>query len=223
MRRFAISDIHGCAKTFRHLVENVLQLKPTDQLFLLGDYIDRGPDSKGVIDFILELKHSGYPVRTLSGNHEAMMLDALEDAEALLHWRGNGGKQTLASFGVTALQDISSSYWVFLQNLEYYIALDDYILVHAGLNFRAPNPFADTDSMLWIRNFPVDYDILGERKMVHGHTPTPAVEIAQNIKNKAQIINIDGGCVYLKRMTGLGFLTALNLDTLEFYTVRNLE
>ena len=221
--RYAISDIHGCAKTFRHLVEEVLQLKPTDQLFLLGDYIDRGPDSKGVIHFILKLKFSGYQIRTLMGNHEAMMLDALEDTESLLHWRLNGGNQTLASFGVTTLQDIAPSYWLFLQNLEYYITLDDYILVHAGLNFNAPNPFADIDSMLWIRNFTVDNELLGKRKLVHGHTPTPAVDIAQNIKSKPQVINIDGGCVYLKRMPGLGFLTALNLDTLEFHTVRNQD
>jgi len=219
--RYAISDIHGCAKTFRHLVKEVLQLKPADELFLLGDYIDRGPDSKGVIDFILELKRDGYKVRTLSGNHEAMMLDALEDEQFLLHWEMNGGRQTLVSFGVAALQDIPQSYWVFLQHLEYYIKLDDYLLVHAGFNFRAENPFADIDSMLWIRDFPVDQAHLGQRKIVHGHTPTPVQKIAQNIDNNAQVINIDGGCVYKGRMPGLGYLTALNLDTLKFYSVFN--
>ena len=221
--RYAISDIHGCAKTFRHLVKEVLQLKPDDELFLLGDYIDRGPDSKGVIDFILELKRHGYKVRTLSGNHEAMMIDALEDEEYLAHWNFNGGRQTLASFGVKAIRDIPESYWLFLQHLEYYIALDDYFLVHAGFNFRAEDPFADINSMLWIRDFPVDEALLGERKIVHGHTPTSIFKIAQNIDNSPLVINIDGGCVYTNRMVGLGYLAGLNLDTLEYNFVPNLD
>ncbi|PIQ21920.1 MAG: serine/threonine protein phosphatase, partial [Cytophagales bacterium CG18_big_fil_WC_8_21_14_2_50_42_9] len=148
--RYTISDIHGCANTFRHLVNEVIQLKPTDELFLLGDYIDRGPDSKGVIDFIQELQKSGIQVRTLSGNHEAMMLDALEDPEYFNHWMLNGGKQTLASFGVKSIREIPQSYWLFLRQLEYYIELEDYLLVHAGFNFKAEDPFTDTHSMLWI-------------------------------------------------------------------------
>jgi len=221
--RYAISDIHGCAKTFQHLVKEVLQLKPADELFLLGDYIDRGPDSKGVIDFILELKRAGFKVRALSGNHEAMMLEALEDTESLRHWNLNGGRQTLASFGLTAIRDIPQSYWAFLLNLEYYIELEDYLLVHAGFNFKAEDPFTDTDSMLWIRNFPVDQAVLGNRRIVHGHTPTPVQKIAQSIADKAQVINIDGGCVYTDRMPGLGFLTAINLDTFAFYSVPNQD
>ena len=221
--RYAISDIHGCAKTFRHLVTEVLQLKPTDELFLLGDYIDRGPDSKGVIDFILELKRHGFKARTLSGNHEAMMLDALEDTESLAHWNMNGGRQTLTSFGVTAIRDVPPSYWLFLQHLEYFIELDDYLLVHAGFNFRAENPLTDFDSMLWIRNFQVDQEFLGQRKIVHGHTPTPVHKISQTIENKAQVINIDAGCVYVNRMAGLGYLTGLNLDTLEYFLVPNQD
>jgi len=221
--RYAISDIHGCANTFRHLVNEVIQLKSTDELFLLGDYIDRGADSKGVIDFIQELQKSGIQVRTLSGNHEAMMLDAREDPEYFNHWMLNGGKQTLASFGVKSIRDIPQSYWLFLLHLEYYIELEDYLLVHAGFNFKAEDPFTDTHSMLWIRNFPVDKEFLGNRKIVHGHTPTPMQKIAQSVKSKAQVINIDGGCVYTSRMSGLGYLTALNLDTLEFYSVPNQD
>jgi len=221
--RYTISDIHGCANTFRHLVNEVIQLKPTDELFLLGDYIDRGPDSKGVIDFIQELQKSGIQVRTLSGNHEAMMLDALEDPEYFNHWMLNGGKQTLASFGVKSIREIPQSYWLFLRQLEYYIELEDYLLVHAGFNFEAEDPFTDTHSMLWIRNFPVVKEFLGNRKIVHGHTPTPVQKIAQSVKNKAQVINIDGGCVYTSRMSGLGYLTALNLDTFEFHSVPNQD
>src|SRR5215218_1348691 len=98
MPRYAISDIHGCCKTFRYMVEEVLHLQASDQLFLLGDYIDRGPDSKGVIDFILELRAKGYRVETLMGNHEFMMLETWEDASYLPLWLRNGGDTTLASF-----------------------------------------------------------------------------------------------------------------------------
>jgi len=71
MRQIAISDIHGCARTFQALLDKI-QLSTNDQLYLLGDYIDRGPDSKGVIDTILGLINAGYRVQTLMGNHEKM-------------------------------------------------------------------------------------------------------------------------------------------------------
>ena len=74
-RRWAIPDIHGCAKTFAALIEQ-LKPKPEDQIFLLGDYINRGPDSVGVIDFLLKMREEGFHVYTLRGNHEDMLLDS---------------------------------------------------------------------------------------------------------------------------------------------------
>lgn len=217
--RYAISDIHGCAKTFRKMVEEVLQLKPTDTLFLLGDYIDRGLDSKGVIDFILELRANNFTVECLAGNHEEMMMEAYSSPELVAHWIRNGGQETLLSFEVTAITKVPTPYWEFFDNLKTYIALEDYLLVHAGFNFAAPDPFKDTHAMLWIRNFAIDKQILGNRKIIHGHTPIPAAKIAATIKDSSSdIINIDGGCVY-NQLPLLGNLTALNLDTLELHVV----
>lgn len=76
--RWAIGDIHGCPKTFQHLVQNQIQLKKEDHLYLLGDYVNRGPDSGGIIDFILELQNQGYQVFALKGNHESIILTTFE-------------------------------------------------------------------------------------------------------------------------------------------------
>ena len=70
MARWAISDIHGCCQTFRYMVETELQITKEDELFLLGDYIDRGKDSKGVFDYIMQLQNDNFKVQCLMGNHE---------------------------------------------------------------------------------------------------------------------------------------------------------
>ncbi|QMU31255.1 metallophosphoesterase family protein [Adhaeribacter radiodurans] len=215
MSRYAISDMHGCAKTFRYLVEESIKLQPTDQLFLLGDYIDRGPDTKGVIDFILELRAKGIAVTTLMGNHELMLLESLESDKYLLTWLRNGGQATLASFNVQQVTDIPVTYLNFFNQLDFFTELDDYLLVHAGFNFQASNPFTDYESMVWIRNFKLDKQFTNGRRIVHGHTPTGANQIKHSVTRPIfPVINIDGGCVY-SRPSGLGKLVALNLDTLE--------
>lgn len=222
MSRYAISDIHGCVKTFRYLVEERIKLKPADQLFLLGDYIDRGPDSKGVLDFILALRAQNYAVTTLIGNHEAMLLQALEDPEHLQLWLFNGGRATLNSFHAQLPTDIVAHYLSFFSALEYYRALDDYLLVHAGFDFTAPDPFAAYEAMLWTRKFTPDEKYTQGRLIVHGHTPTAAPKIAAQLAPPVPpALNIDGGCVYQR--PGLGQLVALNLDTRELLMVENQE
>jgi len=81
MRQFAIADIHGHLKTFKALLREI-NFTVFDELFLLGDFIDRGPDSKGVIDYIEELKQTGYTVYCLRGNHEQLCLDAAPGNDA---------------------------------------------------------------------------------------------------------------------------------------------
>ena len=98
MRKIAVSDIHGCLKTFKALVEEQVVLNPQDELYLLGDFIDRGPDSKGVLDYVMQLDEAGYQVHCLRGNHEDMMLQAVRDREDIGMWLFNGGQQALDSF-----------------------------------------------------------------------------------------------------------------------------
>ncbi|GGK81387.1 metallophosphoesterase family protein [Rufibacter glacialis] len=221
MSRYAISDIHGCLKTFRYLVEEVIQLKHKDDLYLLGDYIDRGPDSKGVLDYIMASQKEGYSIHALCGNHEDMLLQAREDALYHTTWMLNGGKETLKSFQATSLQEIGPVYWAFFEKLDLFLELDDYLLVHAGFNFAAADPSSDRHTLLWARDFEVDPQKLGHRKVVHGHTPIPLEQMKTSLQTPVDsVLNIDGGCVFKSR---LGYLAALNLDTLELKFTPNRE
>src|SRR5690606_13442078 len=139
-RVLVISDIHGCSQTFIALVENVVQLKKEDTLYLLGDYIDRGPDSKGVIDYIIRLKESGFKIIALRGNHEVMLLNSIKERSASRVFLVNGGDKTLESFGISDVEELAPAYLDFFISLGYYALYDKFILVHAGLNFDLPDP-----------------------------------------------------------------------------------
>ena len=219
-RAFAIGDIHGCNRTFRKMVEDIIQLNKTDQLFLLGDYVDRGPDSKGVIDFILNLREQGFQIHTIRGNHDEMMMNSNQNFSSYMHWIENGGSDTMDSFSVRTYDQIDSKYKTFFYNTQLYIEFEKYILVHAGLNFKTGDPFEDTHSMMWIRGFKIDEPWLGDRVIVHGHTPIPFDVIKTQAGGK--VINLDGGCVY-KKITGMGNLVALELRAQKFIAVENCE
>ena len=219
-RVFAIGDVHGCSNTFRKLVLEEIRVQKSDTLYCLGDYVDRGQDSKGVVDFILELRAKGYTVHTLRGNHEQIMMDSMNSNEMFHTWMVNGGDKTLTSFGVLAYDDLAPEYKAFFETTKFYLTFELYIFVHAGLNFHGSDPFEDKNAMLWIRDFQIDEQRLGNRILVHGHTPTPLDTIlAQEGKN---VINLDGGCVY-KQRDGLGNLIALNVTERKFIVVKNLD
>ncbi len=228
MRKFAISDIHGCNDTFQRLLEK-LQLVQGDELYLLGDYIDRGPDSKGVIDTIFLLRQQGLPVHCLRGNHEQMMLDALAGIsdEELDVWLMNGGVEALESYKVNGKINIPEEHYTFFENLDLYLEVDEYILIHAGLNFKMPMPLADEVSMLWIRDWyhNLDRNWLGERIIVHGHTPMPKDVIEKQFANieKMPILDIDGGCVHKGKRRGVGYLVAFDLTNRALYFQENIE
>lgn len=220
MPRYAISDIHGCAKTFKALLEKI-NFTQQDKLFLLGDYIDRGPDSRGVIDHIWKLQSEGYQVHCLRGNHEQMLLDEI----AKINEWYKGEPATLVSFEVNQNEDIPEKYIDWMKRLDYYFELDDYILVHAGLNFLRTDPLADLKEMMWVRRWydQIDRNWLGKRIIVHGHTPTKksAVEKSLKILDHLPVIDIDAGCYY--ETEGFGNLTAFNLDSRELIFQPNLD
>lgn len=222
-RSFAITDIHGCARSFINLVENIIQLKKEDTLFLLGDYIDRGPDSKGVIDYILRLKGLGFKLVCLRGNHEEMLLKGIEDETYLNLFLKNGGDKTFESFGISRAGELQNEYLDFFQSTIHYAIQDHFILVHAGINFNHPQPLEDKESMLWIRKFDAKNNPLN-KIVVHGHTPISIIEIEDQVKeaSRRQDINIDNGCVF-----GLnefyGNLCCLELETLKLYLQPNID
>jgi Calcineurin-like phosphoesterase. len=222
-RRLAISDIHGCAETLRVLLAERLQVQPSDEVYLLGDYLDRGPDSKGVLDLIMAYQRAGHQLTCLRGNHEAMLLKALDDPDSHALWAYvNGGLATLESFGVAEANEIPKYYLDFIRNLGYWVSLTDLLLVHAGFNFDATDPFSDHQAMLWIRGFQPDPAVTGGKAIIHGHTPRPFEQIQANInEEQPQTVNIDNGCAYPK--PGMQGLVALDLDTFALTRQPNVE
>lgn len=221
-RSFCISDIHGCARTFRALLDKVALTKD-DHLFLLGDYINRGPDSKGVLDMIMNLQHQGYHVHVLRGNHEQMLLDARIDVRAEMLLIQNGGQHTLASFGVKRASEIPEPYFDFLSKTTYYLEVGQWLLVHAGFNFKSAQDYRiDTNAMLWIRSFRPKRKQLQGRRIVHGHNPWPRSRIEAQLRGRKPepVINIDCGCVY--RWTESA-LCALELGEVKMEFAENCE
>lgn len=113
LRTLAIGDIHGCLEPLDALLADI-DIQPEDTLVTLGDYADRGPDSRGVLDRLLALRDQCHLV-SLRGNHDQMMLDARQDARARFEWLQVGGDKTLASYG-GSLRSVPSAHWDFLAN-----------------------------------------------------------------------------------------------------------
>lgn len=221
MSRFVISDIHGCSETFKSLIETI-KLSYKDHLYILGDFINKGPDSKGVLDFVFSLQKDGYQVSSLRGNHDQMLLD-VQLGNVAGSWLNEEQKIiTLKSFSVNSPFDIPKPYINFLDATPFYIELDDYFLVHAGFNFLIKDPLSDKPSMLNSKNFWEFNGKLNGKKTIHGHTPVSLTEIKKNVKDQKDIIAIDGGCVYTDRKD-MGNLIALNIDSMEIFVQKNLD
>jgi len=226
MRKFAISDIHGCARTFEELLDKI-QFSTQDELYLLGDYIDRGPDSKGVIEDIWQLQEDGYHIQCLRGNHEQLMLDSKIDRQSAYIWMANGGDKALDSFGGLILDEVPQKYFDWMENLPYYFEVDNFILVHAGFKFDMPDPFMEKHAMIWQRGWyqRINYDWLGDRIIVHGHTPMSSFNIEKGFTtiHETQYIDIDAGCVFKNRILGGGQLCAFDLTNMELIFQENIE
>lgn len=167
-RLLAIGDIHGHAKAFVHLL-NVIGPAEDDVLILMGDYIDRGPHSKEVIDIILRLRQQTQLI-CLRGNHEQMMLNALESKEAFDFWCQCGGEESLRSYGCTKLEDVPAAAFDFLRSTVSYHETPKFIFVHANVEFGVPMEFQTANSLLWrhIEYAPCHHS---GKIVICGHTP----------------------------------------------------
>ncbi len=201
-RVYAIGDIHGRLD----LLDELLALIEADReaagavrpvLIFLGDYVDRGPASAGVIARLLGPPPADFDVVHLLGNHEAMMLRFLEDESAGLGWMGNGGVETLASYGIAveggvyrreelaklrdALRErLPDSHLEFLQNLQLTHREGDYLFVHAGIRPGIPMAEQAEDDLIWIREEFLDSRDDHGHVVVHGHSIRPEVEMRAN-------------------------------------------
>lgn len=226
-RRWVIPDVHGYCQTLKTLVTNQIQLTKSDQLFLLGDYIDRGPDNAGVIDFILELQQTGYQVYGILGNHEDNLIHEFE-LHRQTHPRLTWTKWIEAIDLLDEHQNIHPMYFQWLTSLPYYIELDHFYLVHAGFRFDSPHPFTDYDAMLRIRGF--QQNPTG-KTIIHGHQPTNLNMIEAKIRQRNNIIPLDNGCYAgrSQRENGIppslwqrGKLLALELNSWQLLCQENI-
>ena len=232
MSKWIIPDIHGCARTLEVLLENLLKVTKEDELFFLGDYIDRGPSGKEVIDYVMGLQANGYNVHCLKGNHEDYCIQSWEaDNKSHLfkpkvqkEWEAVGASTTLKSFGVKRPRDIPHQYIDWMKDLKYYYELEHYILVHAGMNFKVKNPFEDTHSMIWTRSFKVDYSKTDGRRIIHGHIPVDYSFIDLVVRNPKgyDFIALDNG-VFETNKPGKGNLMAFNPDDNTLIAQSNLD
>jgi len=226
-RKILISDIHGCLATFQRLLNQIEFDSEKDNLYLLGDFIDRGPDSKGVIDEIMRMKEEGYNIFLLRGNHEQMLLSD-HHAETVKGWHDMADEEFKQSFGIKNLTELPQAYIDFCNSLPYYILDESFVAVHAGINFSPENPLEHPKYLMWIRDWysNIDYDWLGDRKIIHGHTPQTRQEIEEQFKyfDEKQVLNIDCGAFLSKsKIHGLGHLCAFDISNKKLYFQENVE
>ena len=204
-RTLAIGDIHGCLAPLESLWQ-IIDPKPADHIIFLGDYVDRGPDSKGVIDFILKAQKD-FHVTCLTGNHEEKFFLANIDHTELAHWfEAWGGQKTLESYGPGGFADVPEAHWDFLrQNLPYF-ETDTHIFVHA--NLEPDLPLCDQPPFTIIhKKFGKPAPHQSGKVMICGHTAQKS-HVPLNLGH-AVCIDTDPG-------RG-GWLTCLHVETSHYW------
>lgn len=211
-RLYAIGDIHGRLDLLERAIvaiERDVETHGSDALTVtLGDYVDRGPDTRGVLDR-LAANPFPTPYVALRGNHEAMLEGFLADPDMGRHWYGQGGAETLQSYGVTVRALIMSNanaaerlreamaarHVAFLRSLQMSFTHGRYFLCHAGVRPGVPLERQSERDLLWIRHEFLNCTVGFGKIVVHGHTPVAMPEVLANR------INIDTGAVFSGRLT----------------------
>lgn len=203
-KTYAVGDVHGCFEQLQRLLELCEKDAASDKasFIFLGDYIDRGPDSRGVIDFLIGLqKWSPDTIVCLRGNHEDLLLAALEGADAELHWLANGADATLHSYRASCAAELPTTHIEWIRSLP--LSHDDgqRFFVHAGVHpDRALNHQRSRD-LLWIREpFLSSCKDFG-RFIVHGHTPVKSGRPDLHPNR----LNLDTGAVYGRPLSAAVF------------------
>lgn len=221
---YAVGDVHGYADALRRLLAEIAAdaagsaERERPLLVFVGDYVDRGPDSRAVIDTVLEAEATEtFEVVALRGNHEEALERFLNEPGYAPSWIGNWGETTLASYGiappspddVAACADAQArfaatfpdAHRLFLKRLPLSHAVGDYLFVHAGVRPGVALDAQAARDLIWIRREFLDSDHDFGKVVVHGHTPSPG-----GPELKANRINVDTGVYFT------GVLTAVRLD-----------
>ena len=194
MRIYTVGDIHGCAalldRLHAHIEADAASYAGEKRIVYLGDYVDRGPDSRGVIDRLIGSVPKGFSAHYVKGNHDQALLDFLRDAEAYRTWRSYGAPETLMSYGVRPplfnshekFEEARKAFEIrvppehldFLRALESVVVLGDYAFVHAGIRPGTTIEDQTDQDLLWIRDDFLNCTSTHEKVVVHGHTPISA-------------------------------------------------
>ncbi|TWU40123.1 Serine/threonine-protein phosphatase 1 [Novipirellula aureliae] len=200
-RQFVVGDIHGCSKALRTLVE-AIDPSHSDQIIFLGDYVDRGPNSKDVVDQIIELRKR-CRVIALRGNHEIMLMGVVSAGLDQSIWKNGGGQATIASYG-GSLKKIPTTHLDFFHSLYEYHETENEIFVHACYQPDQPMSNQDDACRYWKHlQYPYPAPHFSGKRVYVGHTPQAGGEIL----NLGHLICLDTYCF------GGGYLTAMELTT----------
>ncbi|MEQ8935084.1 MAG: metallophosphoesterase family protein, partial [Amphiplicatus sp.] len=215
VRLYAVGDIHGCAGQLDALLTQI-QAEPAEglekRIVFLGDYVDRGPDSRSVIDRLVAVRQEQPQTVFLKGNHEAAMLDFLNAPDAEASWLNWGGAETLQSYGITQIfnrephlvaaefaDHLPAAHCAFFDGLELYSVAADYLFVHAGVRPGVPLEAQEERDLLWIRG--EFHNALPERRpekfVVHGHHPV------KKPLDAGWRIDVDTGACYGGKLTAV--------------------
>ncbi len=219
LRAYAIGDVHGCSERLDDLLEQIEEDSASHEvsrklIVYLGDYVDRGADSRGVIDRLIAGPPEGFEQICLKGNHEAFMERFLKTPKDGEVWMINGGLQTCASYGVDCSGDpfdlavlarmhseltaaVPQAHKDLLSSLKLYHAEGGYLFVHAGIRPGVSLKRQAQSDLLWIREQFITSEDDHGYVVVHGHTPSDKVEERPNR------IGIDTGAVYGGKLTAL--------------------
>ena len=196
-RVIAVGDIHGCSKAFATLVE-AINLRADDTFIGLGDYVDRGPDSKGVLDQLIAISRRCRLVPIL-GNHDQLMLHARDATADLDEWIYCGGDTALASYGPDAtLEQIPREHLQFLETCVPYFETETHFFVHANYEPKLKLDEMDENCLRWrsLRESVPGPHFSGKIAIL-GHTPQ------QNILDLGYLICLDTGCCYGRKLTAM--------------------
>jgi serine/threonine protein phosphatase 1 len=209
MRLYAIGDVHGrhdLLTAMHRRIESELEYKAPSsdwRIIHLGDYVDRGPDSRSVIDFLIEAKKRDPRNIMLAGNHDIGMLEFLASGEPDGLFMNYGGVQTAQSYGVDLTRDahwhgkaeavrrghaalvkaVPRSHVDFLQSLTFSATFGDFFFCHAGIRPGVPLDRQNQQDLTWIRDAFHDHSGLFSKVIVHGHTPVSEAEVRANRVN----------------------------------------
>lgn len=219
-RIYAIGDIHGRADLLSQLLEKIftdIQSKgdnKTNRLIFLGDYVDRGLQSKLVLDILTQSPPKNVHYTFIKGNHEDAMIDFLEDPANKNNWLQYGGIETLLSYntsmkpgrltakeyselGANFLEALPAAHLNFLKDLELHTTSGDYYFCHAGVNPNTPLSDQRPHDLMWVRDNFIHHTPLFEKVIVHGHTICPDVTFLPNR------IAVDTGAYYSGHLSAL--------------------